>query len=157
MGPGSISAFTRVFDALWAGTTEICACHYGSPCRACRAGAKGVTRLATLVRGRPAHESPEPAMRALLDVIVIVLNLYIYIVIAAAILSWLVVFNVVNPRNQFVAMVGDFLYRITEPVLRPIRNMLPPMGGIDISPIILFLIIILIEKVIEYYIYPNVF
>jgi YggT family protein len=96
-------------------------------------------------------------MRALLDVIVIVLNLYIYIVIAAAILSWLVVFNVVNPRNQFVAMVGDFLYRITEPVLRPIRNMLPPMGGIDISPIILFLIIILIEKVIEYYIYPNVF
>jgi YggT family protein len=96
-------------------------------------------------------------MRALLDVIVIVLNLYIYIVIAAAILSWLVVFNVVNPRNQFVAMVGDFLYRITEPVLRPIRNMLPPMGGIDVSPIILFLIIILIEKVIEYYIYPNVF
>jgi YggT family protein len=96
-------------------------------------------------------------MRALLDVIVIVLNLYIYIVIASAILSWLVVFNVVNPRNQFVAMVGDFLYRITEPVLRPIRNMLPPMGGIDISPIILFLIIILIEKIIEYYIYPNVF
>jgi YggT family protein len=96
-------------------------------------------------------------MRALLDVIVIVLNLYIYVVIAAAILSWLVVFNVVNPRNQFVAIVGDFLYRITEPVLRPIRNMLPPMGGIDVSPIILFLIIILIEKVIEYYIYPNVF
>ena len=96
-------------------------------------------------------------MRALLDVILIVLNLYIYIVIAAAVLSWLVAFNVVNPRNQFVSMVGEFLYRITDPVLRPIRNMLPPFGGIDISPIILFLIIILIEKVIDYYIYPYVF
>ena len=96
-------------------------------------------------------------MRALLDVILLVLNLYIYVVIAAAILSWLVAFNVVNPRNQFVAMVGDFLYRITEPVLRPIRNALPNLGGIDISPIILFLIIILIERVIIYYIYPNVF
>jgi YggT family protein len=96
-------------------------------------------------------------MRALLDVILLVLNLYIYVVIAAAILSWLVAFNVVNPRNQFVAMVGDFLYRITEPVLRPIRNALPNLGGIDISPIILFLIIILIERVIIYYIYPYVF
>jgi YggT family protein len=96
-------------------------------------------------------------MRALLDVILLVLNLYIYVVIAAAILSWLVAFNVVNPRNQFVAMVGDFLYRITEPVLRPIRNALPNLGGIDISPIILFLIIILIERVIVYYIYPYVF
>ena len=96
-------------------------------------------------------------MRALLDVILLVLNLYIYVVIAAAILSWLVAFNVVNPRNQFVAMVGDFLYRITEPVLRPIRNALPNLGGIDISPIILYLIIILIERVIVYYIYPYVF
>jgi YggT family protein len=96
-------------------------------------------------------------MRALLDVILIVLDLYIYIVIAAAVLSWLVAFNVVNPRNQFVSMVGEFLYRITDPVLRPIRNRLPPMGGIDVSPIILFLIIILIQRVIVYYIYPNVF
>jgi YggT family protein len=96
-------------------------------------------------------------MRAILDVILIVLNLYIYIVIAAAVLSWLVAFNVVNPRNQFVSMVGEFLFRITDPVLRPIRNMLPPMGGIDISPIVLFLIIILIQRVIDYYIYPYVF
>jgi YggT family protein len=96
-------------------------------------------------------------MRALLDVIVMLLNLYIWLLIAAAVLSWLVAFNVVNARNQFVAMVGNFLYRITEPVLRPIRNMLPSMGGIDISPVILILIIILIEKIISYYIYPNVF
>ena len=96
-------------------------------------------------------------MRALLDVIVILLQLYIYLLIAAAVLSWLVAFNVVNSRNQFVAMVGDFLYRITEPVLRPIRNVMPNLGGIDISPVILILIIILIEKLIYYYIYPNVF
>ena len=71
-------------------------------------------------------------------------------------LSWLVAFNVVNTRNQFVAMVGDFLYRITEPVLRPIRNMLPSLGGIDISPVVLILIIILIKDIIVRYIYPDV-
>jgi len=54
-------------------------------------------------------------------------------------------------------MIGEFLYRITEPALRPIRNLLPNLGGIDISPIILFLIIILIEKIIDYYIRPFVF
>jgi YggT family protein len=96
-------------------------------------------------------------MRALLDVIVILLQLYIYLLIAAAVLSWLIAFNVVNTRNQFVAMIGDFLYRITEPVLRPIRNAIPNLGGIDISPVVLILIIILIEKLIYYYIYPNVF
>jgi YggT family protein len=96
-------------------------------------------------------------MRAILDIIILVLNLYIYIVIAAAILSWLIAFNIVNTRNQAVAVIGDFLYRITEPVLRPIRSVLPDLGGIDISPIVLFLIIILIEKVIDYYIYPYVF
>ena len=77
-----------------------------------------------------------------------VLDLYIWLLIAAAVLSWLVAFNVVNSRNQFVAMVGDFLYRITEPVLRPIRNMMPSLGGIDISPVIVILIIILIKDVI---------
>ena len=96
-------------------------------------------------------------MRAILDVILIALNLYIWLLIAAAIMSWLLAFNVVNSRNQFVASVGDFLYRITEPVLRPIRERLPNLGGLDISPIILILIITLIERVISYYIYPNVF
>ena len=96
-------------------------------------------------------------MRAILDVILIVLDLYVWLLIAAAVLSWLVAFNVVNSRNQFVAMVGDFLYRITEPLLRPIRNMLPSLGGIDISPVVLILIIILIKSVIIHYIYPAVF
>ncbi len=78
-------------------------------------------------------------MRALLDVIMLALNLYTWVIIASAILSWLVAFNVVNVRNPIVAQIGDFLYRITEPALRPIRNLLPNLGGIDISPIILIL------------------
>jgi YggT family protein len=96
-------------------------------------------------------------MQALFIVILYALNIYIWIVIAAAIFSWLVAFHVVNTRNQAIAMIGEFLYRITEPALRPIRNILPNLGGIDISPVILFLIIIFIQKVIELYILPNVY
>ena len=96
-------------------------------------------------------------MRALLDVVLIALNLYIWIVIASAILSWLIAFNVVNTRNQFVAQVAEFLYRITEPVLAPVRRMLPSFGGLDISPIVVILIIMFIQRVITYYIYPSVF
>lgn len=76
------------------------------------------------------------------------LTLYVYILIAAAVMSWLIAFNVVNPRNRFVAMLAEFLYRVTEPVLRPIRNFLPNLGGIDISPIIVILVIIFIQSVI---------
>lgn len=96
-------------------------------------------------------------MRALLDVVLIVLNLYVWLLIAAAVLSWLVAFNVVNPYNGFVRAVGDFLYRITEPVLAPIRNILPNLGGLDLSPVVLILIIFFVERVIGLYIYPNVF
>jgi YggT family protein len=97
------------------------------------------------------------AMRAILDVILLILQIYVWLLIASAILSWLIAFNVVNTRNQFVATVADFLWRITEPVLRPIRNILPNLGGIDISPVILILIIFFIQSVIVRYIYPNVF
>jgi len=96
-------------------------------------------------------------MRSVLDVVMLALNLYVWILIASAVLSWLIAFNVVNTRNQFVSAVWDFLYRITEPALRPIRNMLPNLGGIDISPIILLLVIFFIQSVIQRYIYPNVF
>lgn len=96
-------------------------------------------------------------MRALLDVILIVLQIYVWLLIAAAILSWLIAFNVVNTRNQFVAAVAEFLYKITEPVLRPIRNFMPNLGGLDISPVIVILIIFFIQSVIVRYIYPNVF
>jgi YggT family protein len=96
-------------------------------------------------------------MRALLDVILLVLQIYVWLLIAAAVLSWLIAFNVVNTRNQAVAMLGEFLFRITEPALRPIRAVLPNLGGIDISPVILILIIYFIQEVIIRYIYPYVF
>ena len=84
----------------------------------------------------------------LLSFVSYLLTLYVYILIAAAVMSWLIAFNIVNPHNQVVRMIGQFLYAITEPVLRPIRNMLPNLGGIDISPVIVILIIILIQSVV---------
>ncbi len=96
-------------------------------------------------------------MRAILDIVLIVLNLYVWILIVSAILSWLIAFNVVNTRNGLVSAIADFLYRITEPVLSPIRRLMPNLGGLDISPVIVILLIMLIQRVIAYYIYPNVF
>jgi YggT family protein len=96
-------------------------------------------------------------MRALLDIILIILQIYVWVLIAAAVLSWLVAFNVVNSHNSFVRSVGEFLYRVTEPVLAPIRNVLPSFGGIDLSPMVLILLIFFLQRVIAYYIYPNVF
>jgi YggT family protein len=75
-----------------------------------------------------------------------VIWVYIYIVIAAVIMSWLVGLNVVNARNDFVRAVGNFLYQVTEPALAPIRNRLPNMGGIDFSPMILILALIFLDK-----------
>ena len=85
-------------------------------------------------------------MRALLEVILLALQLYIYLIVASAILSWLVAFNVVNTRNDFVRSIWNFLDAVTEPALRPIRNILPNLGGVDISPIILILLIIFIQN-----------
>ncbi len=96
-------------------------------------------------------------MLAVIGVIEVILQLYVWLLIASAILSWLIAFNVVNTRNQFVAAVAEFLYKITEPVLAPIRNRMPNFGGLDISPIIVILIIYFIQLVIAIYIKPNVF
>ena len=87
-------------------------------------------------------------MLPLIGFIVLVIDLYIWVVIAAAILSWLVAFNVVNTNNRIVLTIGDMLYRITEPALRPIRNILPNLGGIDISPVILILLLLFIRDVV---------
>lgn len=81
-------------------------------------------------------------MYSLLNLISTVIELYIYILIASAVLSWLIAFNVVNTRNQVVAVIADILYRLTEPVLAPIRRILPNLGGIDLSPVILILLLI---------------
>jgi YggT family protein len=96
-------------------------------------------------------------MRALLDVILVALDIYVYVIIAMAVFSWLVAFNVVNQRNQAVATIGDVLYRLTEPLLRPIRRLSPSMSGLDLSPLVLLLGIFLLQRIIAYYIYPNVF
>ncbi|MEM5516785.1 YggT family protein [Henriciella sp. AS95] len=95
-------------------------------------------------------------MRAVLDIVMIILQLGIWILIAQAVLSWLIAFNVLNTRNQFVAGLWNFLQQITEPLCRPIRRMLPRMSGIDLSPLVLILIIIFLQRVIAYYVYPNV-
>jgi YggT family protein len=96
-------------------------------------------------------------MQALFLVIDLALQIYIWLLIAAAVLSWLVAFSVVNVRNPLVAAIADFLFRITEPALRPIRRRMPDLGGIDISPLVLILIIIFIRYVIAIYILPNVY
>lgn len=95
-------------------------------------------------------------MLALIQTILLALDIYWWLLIAAAIFSWLYAFNVVNPRNQVVGMVGNFLFRITEPALRPIRRLLPDLGGIDISPIILLLIIFFLRQFIIQTIAPMV-
>ena len=78
-------------------------------------------------------------MYAIFWLIDTVLGIYIMLVFAQVVLSWLVGFNVVNTRNRFVYLVGDFLHRVTEPALRPIRRLLPNFGGIDLSPVVLLL------------------
>lgn len=84
----------------------------------------------------------------LIRIIMVAIDLYIWVVIISAILSWLVAFNVVNTSNRFIYTVGDALWRITEPALRPIRRFLPNLGGIDISPVILILILYFAKMVL---------
>ena len=84
----------------------------------------------------------------LFRIIGIAIELYIWVVIIGAILSWLIAFNILNTSNQVVYTIVDFLYRITEPALRPIRKIMPNLGGIDISPIILILGLIFLQMVL---------
>ena len=80
-----------------------------------------------------------------------VISLYIWVLVIAAILSWLVAFNVVNTRNRVVYVIGDVCYRLTEPALRPIRRILPNLGGIDISPVILILLLVFLRDAVNYW------
>jgi YggT family protein len=96
-------------------------------------------------------------MRAVLDIVMVVLNLYTWVVIAGAVLSWLIAFGVVNIRNEIVRSAWNLFLALTEPFLRPIRNFLPNTGGIDLSPIVLLLGVMLLQRVIVYYVYPYVF
>ncbi len=96
-------------------------------------------------------------MRAVLDVILLVLQMYTYVIIVVAIMSWLIAFNVINVYNTIVRTIWDALNAVTEPALRPIRRLLPNFSGLDLSPLVLLLLIFLIQDIIAKYIYPNVF
>jgi YggT family protein len=122
-----------------------------------------------LQAGRAVATSPVPAarlcalagagakMNSLISLIATVIQIYIYILVASAVLSWLIAFNVVNMRNQFVAMLAEALWRLTEPALRPIRRFMPNLGGLDLSPIVLILLLIFIQNLLFEYFYARPF
>ncbi|MFC4350189.1 YggT family protein [Fodinicurvata halophila] len=93
-------------------------------------------------------------MHALFSILDLVINIYIWLLIGSAVLSWLVAFNIVNTGNQVVYVITDFLYRVTEPALAPIRRILPNLGGIDLSPMVLILLLIFLRNLLFYDIYP---
>lgn len=87
-------------------------------------------------------------MEALILLINSVINIYIWIVLGSVILSWLVAFNVLNTHNRFVFLVGDVLHKLTEPVLAPIRRLLPKLGGIDLAPLVLILLLMFLQNLV---------
>ena len=87
-------------------------------------------------------------MIPLIQFIVMVVDLYIWVIIASAVLSWLIAFGVINTQNRFVYTLIDMLHRLTEPALRPIQQIVPNLGGIDISPVVLILGLIFIKNVV---------
>lgn len=84
----------------------------------------------------------------LLTVISVALNLYWWVVLVAVILSWLVAFNMINTHNQIIRTIGNIVHQLTEPVLRRIRRVIPNAGNVDLSVIVLFLLILLLQQVI---------
>ena len=84
----------------------------------------------------------------LLGLLVKAIDIYMYVVIAGVVMSWLVALNVINTSNRFVHLIGDFLYRITEPVLRRIRAFMPDLGGIDVSPVVFILILWAVQSML---------
>jgi YggT family protein len=99
-------------------------------------------------RGAKSRGSEPAWMNPFLWLIDTIINIYIWLLIGSAVLSWLIAFNVVNTRNPIVHNIAEFLYRATEPLLRPIRNMLPNLGGIDVSPVILIIGLLFLERFI---------
>lgn len=90
-------------------------------------------------------------MNSLVHLITTVIELYIWVLVGSAIMSWLIALKVVNTYNRAVAMVGEMLYRLTEPVLAPIRRILPMMSGIDLSPVVVILLLIFLKNLILEY------
>lgn len=94
-------------------------------------------------------------MRAILDLVLLVLHLYTWVIIISAVFSWLIAFNMLNYNNNFVRTVWNTLNALTEPLLRPIRRILPNLGAVDLSPVVLLLGIFLLERIVVYYLYPT--
>ncbi|HXV24006.1 MAG TPA: YggT family protein [Alphaproteobacteria bacterium] len=90
-------------------------------------------------------------MNTIVGLISSLIDLYMWVVIIYVVLSWLVSFDIVNTRNQFVRTIGDFLYRITEPALRPFRRVLPNLGGVDLSPLALIVLLLLVRGLMNEY------
>lgn len=95
-------------------------------------------------------------MKSVILVLDVILNLAVWVLIIQAVMSWLIAFNVINRRNQFVWQIWNFLGAVTEPMLKPIRAVVRPFNGIDLSGLILILIIFLLRDAMWRYIYPNV-
>jgi YggT family protein len=93
-------------------------------------------------------------MNPIIYLVELVIEILTWVVIAGAIMSWLVAFGVVNVRNQFIRVVVDMLYRMTEPLLRPIRRVLPNFGGVDIAPVVLLVALAVLREALRYYVWP---
>ncbi|MBB3950471.1 YggT family protein [Aureimonas jatrophae] len=96
-------------------------------------------------------------MLAVIQVVLLILNILWWIIIVSAILSWLLAFNILDYRNNFVRTVADMLYRLTEPLYRPIRRIMPNLGGLDLSPLVVLLIIFFIQQLIFIYVVPAIY
>ncbi len=80
-----------------------------------------------------------------------VINIYVWIIIIMVVMSWLLAFNVINKSNNFVRQVNYALYRLTEPLLGPIRRILPDLGGLDLSPMVLLLGLLFLQRLVIQY------
>jgi len=87
---------------------------------------------------------------SVLDIVGVILSLYIWVLLVGAVLSWLIAFDIINRRNRFVQAIEDIAFRLTEPLLGPIRRRLPPMGGLDLSPLILIFGIMFLQSFIRH-------
>jgi YggT family protein len=102
-------------------------------------------------------EGRSAPMLAVIQVVLLILNMAWWIIIVSAILSWLLAFNILDYRNQFVRTITDILYKMTEPLYRPIRRVLPNLGGLDLSPLVVLLIIFFLQQLIYIYAIPAVY
>ena len=96
-------------------------------------------------------------MKSILILVDSVVTIYIWVLIINAVLSWLIAFNVLNTSNRLVYSLLDISYKMTDPLLRPIRNFLPNLGNIDISPVVLILLLMFLRNLIFEFLAPAMF